>query len=167
MQGGTSMSDNNTCCSKSKSGFTCPLTGFNFCFNSNFTLAATVMIVWLNLFSWFWHGNVMKARYIETALLWRPEAEMKAWAITLGISLSAFIATYVFAKGFEGKGIKEGLRFGILITLLFSSGYLIAHATQPIPEDIIGMWIIGDFLGYSLGSILLGYVLKKDKCCNE
>ena len=119
------------------------------------------MIVWTSLFSWFWHGKVMKEAYIATASLWRPEAEMIGGALHGGMALSAVIATYIFIKGYEGRGIKEGLRFGIIITLLFSGCLLIAHATQPIPMSIIQMWALGDLIMYSLGGVLLGMLMKK------
>ena len=77
------------------------------------------MAVWLNIFSWFWHGKMMSEIYASTASLWRPEAEMRGDLIGLGLLISAFFSTFIFMKGYEGAGMKEGIRFGIIMSLLF------------------------------------------------
>ena len=161
-----------SCCSKSEGtcdkgscGLVCPFTGI--CFSGRFLCGAGAMVIWMNLFSFLWHGKVLQGRYMETASLWRPEGEMVGWAITAGISLSAFIATFIFTKGFEGKGMFEGARFGIVMTLLFGGMGLVTYATQPIPSDILIMWAFGDLLGYSLGGILLGFIFKGCQCCKK
>lgn len=143
------------------SGFSCPITGFNFFWNKLFVMGSVAMIVWTNLFSWFWHGNIMAASYQSTATLWRGPQEMVIPALNGGISLMAVIATYIFMKGYEATGWKEGLRFGILITALLLGLGLVTYATQPIPREIIQMWALGDLIQYSVGGILLSFIFKK------
>ena len=145
------------CCS-------CPITGINF--SKKFFVGSLIMVVWTNMFSWLWHGKVLGGRYMETASLWRSQDEMsiRCWAITLGISLSAIIATHIFYKGYEGKGMGEGIRFGLIISLLFSGMLLVTYATQPIPNDILGMWFLGDLVSYSLGAMFLALHFNKGKC---
>ena len=147
-------------------GLTCPITGFNFYLNKKLIISSIIMIVWSNLFACFWHGYVMKGMYLETAGLWRPESEMNLSCLNGGISLVAFIATYIFLKGYQGSGPKEGLRFGILMGLLFLGVGLIAHATQPIPMQIIAMWSIGDFITYSIGTIIISALASRCCCSN-
>lgn len=142
-------------------GFACPLTGFKFYYNKLFVTGSIVMIVWFNLFSWFWHGNILAADYQATAPLWRAPQDMGTLALNGGISLMAVIATYIFMKGYEGTGWKEGLRFGILLTVLFLGMGLVTFATQPIPQNIITMWTLGDLIQYSVGGMLLCYVFRK------
>lgn len=143
------------CCDEKGSGFCCPITGFRFCCNKKFVISALVMIVWVNLFSWIWHGNVMSGMYQQTANLWRSQADMRVVELNLGLTLSAIVAAYIFMKGYEGSGFKEGLRFGIILTALFSGMGLVTHATQPIPYIVIVMWCLGDLIMYSLGGMLL------------
>ena len=126
-------------------------------------IAALTMVVWANLFAWFWHGSVLAQTYQATAQLWRTPAEMKQGALNGGLALMAFIATCIFIKGYEGTGWREGLRFGILIALLFFGLGLITYATQPIPFSIIGMWALGDLITYSVGGIFLSIFIGK---CN-
>ena len=167
------MESSNKCCKETScSGFTCPITGFNFFFNKKLLIASIIMIVWSNLFAWIWHGNVMKEAYSQTASLWRPEQEMILSSLNGGMILIGFIASYIFLKGYEGKGIKEGIRFGVLMGLLFFGVGLITHATQPVPFSIIAMWALGDFISYSIGAILIGFTcgrcskVKNESCCS-
>jgi hypothetical protein len=154
------MNSNNNC-------IVCPLTGFKFFLNKNFLVGALLMVVWSNLFSWFWHGNIMAELYQSTAQLWRAPTEMNPLVLNGGISLMAVIAAYIFMKGYEGTGWREGLRFGILVTLFFGGMGLITFATQPMPWDVIKMWAFGDFLLYSIGGILLTTIYKKTSCSNS
>ena len=156
-----------SCCNKqnnqttSKSSFCCPITGFRFCLNGRLIVAAAILIVWTNIFAWIWHGNFMANNYMETASLWRPDSEMNIGALNGGLALIGFVAAYIFMKGYEGTGWREGLRFGILITLLFFGCGLIQFATQPIPFKIIGLWALGDLISYSLGGIILTRVFAR------
>lgn len=142
------------------SGFCCPLTGFKFFMNKTFIMGSIAMIIWTNLFSWFWHGNILGEAYRATSQLWRGPQEMDPLTLNGGLSLMAVIATYIFMKGYEGTGWREGLRFGIIITLMFLGMGLVTYATQPIPRDIIFMWTLGDFIMYSVGAIILSVMFK-------
>lgn len=103
----------------------------------------------------------MSPTYQATSQLWRAPQEMITPALNGGMSLLAIIATYVFMKGYEGTGWREGLRFGILMALLFLGLGLITYATQPIPLDIIKMWALGDLIQYTLGGIILSLVFRR------
>ncbi|MBX7136426.1 MAG: hypothetical protein K1X83_00480 [Oligoflexia bacterium] len=146
-------------------GFKCPLTGFQFCFNKAFVVAALILVVWNNLFAWYWHGVLLSPFYQATAALWRAPAEMKTAALNGGIALFSIMAAYIFVKGYEGRGWREGLRFGIIMTLMFFGMGLVTYATQPIPFDIILRWSLGDLISYSIGGILLTFILPKLKAC--
>lgn len=156
------------CSTEKCSGFCCPITGFKFCLNKKFAISAMLMIVWVNLFSWIWHGCIMSGMYQQTANLWRQQADMRVMELNLGLTLSAIAAAYIFMKGYECCGCKEGVRFGIIITALFSGMGLVTHATQPIPYLIIVMWCLGDLICYSLGGIMLcGVYCRMEGCCKK
>lgn len=152
------------CCENASGGFTCPITGFRFCLNKCFLIPAIAMVIWTAIFGWIWHGNVMKQMYMDTASLWRPVDQMNGAALHGGMALGALIAAYIFMKGYEGRGLKEGLRFGIIMTLLFLGCGLVGYATQPMPSSLIMMWTLGDLINYSVGGMIMGMLLKK---CNR
>jgi len=138
-----------------KTCIVCPLTGFNIYFNKKFIIGALITVVWFNVFASIWHGMVMAEAYSATSTLWRNPSEMDPLLLNGGLSVLAFFASYIFMKGYSGTGIREGIRFGIIMTLLFLGLGLVTNATQPIPWSIIQMWVLGDLIQYSVGGILL------------
>jgi hypothetical protein len=138
-----------------KEGLCCPVTGFCLYLNKRTITAMAVMAAWSFLFAWAWHTMVMKEMYRATAYLWRSPETMLPWALNTGLVLTAIMAAYIFLKGYEGKGWREGLRFGIIMTLLFAGLGLITYATQPVPGDLIAMWVLGDAIMYIIGGIIL------------
>ncbi|MCB0332431.1 MAG: hypothetical protein KDD55_02960 [Bdellovibrionales bacterium] len=154
-------SDNKSC------GFCCPLTGFPLCPSKRFIKCFIVMLVWVNVFSWLWHSVVMGEMYQATASLWRGPDAMIGWSLYLGLALLAFFSAAIFLKGYEDAGCREGLRFGIIITLFFSGIGFITYATQPIPGHIILYWALGDLIMYSIGGMLMGAIACGKGCCSK
>ena len=109
----------------------------------------------------------MSEMYHHTANLWRGPEEMGVVLINLGVTLQAFFATSIFMHGYKGGGWREGLRFGVLITLFLLGLGLITYATQPIPLKIIAMWVLADLISYSIGGILLSLVACKFVRCSK
>ncbi len=107
----------------------------------------------MNLFSGIWHSVIMGEMYEATAELWRGPDQMIGWALYTGLAVQAFIAAFIFLQGYKGGGWPEGVRFGVTITLFLSGMCFIMYATQPIPTDILYMWVIADLIMYSVGGV--------------
>jgi hypothetical protein len=88
------------------------------------------------------HGVLMKSAYESTASLWRPKEEMKCVWMLLGQLLIAKGFTFLFVKGYEGRGIGEGLRFGFFVWPLVMGGYFIQYAVSPLPCSIVFSWVV-------------------------
>jgi hypothetical protein len=101
------------------------------------------------------HGVILKSTYDSLRALWRPDMEAKMWIEWLNALLLAFLFTYIFIKGYEGKGIMEGVRFGLLMGLFLSIP--VAYGTymiMPIPYYLALEWFL-----YGTGqSILFGVI---------
>ncbi|MDH3590080.1 MAG: hypothetical protein OEQ74_11825, partial [Gammaproteobacteria bacterium] len=63
--------------------------------------------------------------------LMRPEGQEIMWAIVVSCFLQGFALAFIFVKGYENKGIVEGLRFGLLVAWFVASLYLLFYALQP------------------------------------
>ena len=113
-----------------------------------YIFASLAVFVFMSSFEWVFHGGVMRDWYIRTAPLWRSEAEMAIYLpfLLAGQMLFAFVFSYIFIKGYENKGLMEGVRFGLWIGLLTLSGMLISYAVSPYPADMVCAWVMGAFI---------------------
>ena len=123
------------------------------------------VFIFIFVFEWIFHGMIMKAMYQQTASLWRPEAEMKRlfhWLV-IGQLFVAFAFSYIFTKGYENKGIVEGIRYGILIGLLFSGPNLIMYAVAPYPSMMIVRWIAGGIFEFAVAGAVIAAVYRPSR----
>jgi uncharacterized PurR-regulated membrane protein YhhQ (DUF165 family) len=93
--------------------------------------------------------------------LWRPDMKSKMWAMYLVGALAALLFTYIFVKGREGKGISEGVRYGIII-------WLFVHVPMgaswwvllPIPHMTIFRNLLFGLLEMLIAGILVAVIYK-------
>lgn len=122
----------------------------------------------LAVFAWIFasdmviHGWWLKDTYMATASLWRPEGEMNqfmSWMMS-GQFLTAFFLTFIFAKGYEGKGWQEGARYGLLMGLFSCSQMFIQYAVTPLPASLFWSWIGAAMFQAVLGGIIASWIYK-------
>jgi hypothetical protein len=102
------------------------------------------------------HQVLLGATYESLKDLWRPDMNAKMWIMwPVGIT-SSFLFTLIFAKGYENKGLLEGVRFGLIIGLYVSvpMGFA-SYAIWPIPFSLALQW----FLYGTIELILMGVVV--------
>jgi ABC-type multidrug transport system permease subunit len=105
------------------------------------------------------HGLILGDYYMrpDVQSAFRPEAEMSrvSWVRFLTMAVFAFFFTFIFAKGYERKGIMEGVRFGIYITLfVFFVDSFDQFIIYSIPYAVVWYWIIAGLVQ----SVLMGIV---------
>jgi hypothetical protein len=89
------------------------------------------------------HGVILQPTYRSIQGVWRLDMQSKMWINTLVAILVSFLAVLIFTKGYEGKGIMEGLRFGLIIGLFLSIPA--AYGTYmiiPIPYYLALEWFL-------------------------
>ena len=66
------------------------------------------------------------------------------------------VFTFIFVKGYQGLGIREGLRFGIYVTWLVAvPNVLYQYATQPVPSMLAAKWVaLGLGENMALGAVV-------------
>lgn len=112
-------------------------------------IASIVIFILDQILIWIIHGIILKGCYEATAHLWRPTAEMNQmmWLMWLSGLIWAFLFVYIFAKGYEGKGLIEGFRYGIVIGIFFSlTTSLGTYSVQPIGFGLAASWFISGFI---------------------
>lgn len=117
------------------------------------------------------HEGMLDPLYRATEMFWRPElrsdppdmvALMPRW-ITTGV-ISALVIAAIFdniRSAFNGSGVIQGLKFGIMmgvIYALFGAGY---SGVFNLPYAIWGWWAVDGLIMYIIGGIVLGWFAGK------
>ena len=101
------------------------------------------------------HGLILAGCYEATASVWRPDMESKMWIMWITSAIFSLLFVYIFTKGYEGKGILEGARYGLWMGLLVSIPMAYgSYATLDIPYSLAASWWV---LG-TIEIIILGIV---------
>jgi len=122
-------------------------------------LAAFVLIF---LFGFVWHGMLMKGAYLETASLWRLEADFQRhfWMLILGHAVVAFAFTGLYVSKVGRNSAIIGIGYGIVIGILCCGVELIRFAVEPLTLRILWMWLIGDVLQFAIAGAAVGAIYK-------
>lgn len=124
-----------------------------------FWTAVIAVFVILEITNYLVHGVILSSVYAseEVKNIFRPMDEMvsKMWIMWVADFVWSFFFVFIFVKGYQNKGILEGLRYGIYIGLFFYFVYAYgSYAMYPLPYYLIFEWFV---IGL-LQCILLGVV---------
>ena len=106
---------------------------------------------------------ILGGAYEATSHLWRPEVEMKQmmWIMWLSGLIWSFLFVYVFAKGYEGRGIMEGVRFGLIIGIFFTLPMSLgSYSFMPIPFSLAASWFITGVIEIVILGVLAALLYK-------
>ncbi len=114
------------------------------------TVLGVFATVWITDF--IIHGLILSPTYAATQNLWRTPEEMKSYMLwmLLGQAIWAKFFTIIFAKGYEGRGISEGIRFGALIGPFSVAPFFIQYSVTPLPQILLWAWC-----GFAIAQALL------------
>ena len=126
-------------------------------------IASLVIFVVDQVLSILFHSVIMIGVYEATAHLWRPMEEMGRlmWMGWVSGLIWSFLFVFVFAKGYEGKGLLEGVRFGLLIGVFFGLPMSLGtYMSMPITGGIATAWLIYTVVDTIILGILAAVLYK-------
>ncbi len=138
----------------------CPVTKVNI---SRFLLTAIVGFAFVFSFDFLIHQNLLIGYYEQTMNLWRPPAEMQSFMPYMFAyqALLVVIVEFIYTRNHDGKGITEGLRFGLQIGILLALLNAAAYIWMPLPKELALGWAASG-LGTGLGlGIIFSLLYKK------
>lgn len=129
--------------------------------NKKVLMGAVVVYILVALSGYVIHNMLMASIYESTKGLWRSPEEMKMWVFFVVYIFFAFFFTFIFSKGYEGKGIMEGVRYGLYMSLLINlpAGYSM-YATMPVPYSLALSWFLYGTVQFIIFGIVLSLVFK-------
>ena len=132
--------------------------------NKKFWLGFIAVFVTAEILSFLVDGFLLKADYEATAHLWRPDMMSFMWVYHVLMLVGAFFFTLIFSKGYEGKGIMEGVRYGLYIGIWMSMGMAYGtYAMIAIPYSLALKWFLLGIVQYVIMGIVVAAVYGKKK----
>lgn len=122
-------------------------------------LGFVAVFITLEVLDFLVHGVLLASAYTSVASLFRPDMTAKMWIIHLVTLIGAFFFAFIFSKGYENKGIGEGIRYGCYIGIWMSVG--MAYGTYSmiaIPYSLALQWFIYGLIEYIIAGAVLAMV---------
>lgn len=97
------------------------------------------------IFDFLFHGQFLMSTYEQTPELWRSQESMQEFFPVMMMCQFLFAAAfaYIFTLNYEGKGLGEGVRFGLPMGVLIGIGQFTTYAYMPISLNLALMWFGG------------------------
>ena len=130
--------------------------------NKKFFLSWLAVYITIFVCDGIFHGKILSGLYEQTAQMWRPKAEMNQFLpwMMLGTLVWSGAFSYLFLTGCYGKGPGAGMRFGVLIGLLFAAHNSIMYAVAPYPASLSMSWAVGGIIESGIAGAVLGLINK-------
>jgi len=134
--------------------------------NKKVWIGFIVVFVAMVVLNFIVHGLILSSTYqtVEVSKYMRPKADMDRlmWVYYIIYLIQSFFFSFIFSKGYEGKGIAEGIRYGLYMGLLLATPMAYAsYATYPMPYSLAFQWFIYGIICYIILGILLAAIFGK------
>jgi hypothetical protein len=100
--------------------------------------------------------------YSSSSYMWRPIAEAKLWMLPFTGMFFSFFFVYIFSKGYEGKGLAEGIRYGFYVSLMVVLPHAYGtYALMQIPYSLALLWFVYGAVEYVIAGALLSLAFRQ------
>jgi hypothetical protein len=133
--------------------------------NKRFWGAFVAVYIFCHVYGFLVHGVALDSTYKSLASVFRPETEMNRlmWVMFASSAIATFAFCFIFTRGYEGKGVMEGVRYGLLIALLVGiPSALDEFWVYPIPLDLALIWAVTNLVYFAVGGALLAAIYRPD-----
>ena len=113
----------------------------------NFFIAFVVIYIVGGLLGYIVHEVLLVATYQSLSEVWRSDMERLMWLPWITSLFFCFFFVYIFAKGYEGRGIMEGLRYGLVIWAFLSIPSVYGqYMIYPLSYSLVLQWLLYDLV---------------------
>ena len=121
-----------------------------------FAISFVAVYVVYQFLNYLIHGVWLSATYAMLADTWRPDIDSKLWILFITSAVWCLFFCYIYVRGCEGKGIVEGVRYGVIMGLFFGIPHFYdQYALYPVPYMLALKW----FLSWMVVTIICGIVV--------
>lgn len=127
----------------------------------NFIFTSVVVFVVFQVINFVIHSLILMKAYQALEHVWRPDMMGKMWIIYATSLIFSFLFVFIFSRGYEGRGIAEGVRYGLVIGLLMNvMGMFNQYAVYPIPIGLTIQWFIYGVIQFIICGIVAAALFK-------
>lgn len=129
---------------------------------TKYWIASLAAAIWIFLYGFVANTIVLADFWAAQTSpgLMRPEGQEIMWAIAVSCLLQGLALGFIFTRGYQNKGIGEGVRYGLLIAWFIAALYLLFYALQPWNDVSLLVAIVTDGLMYVGAGIVLALLYK-------
>ena len=131
--------------------------------NKTFWIGLVVVFVIMQAIGYAVHEVWLAETYAGLASVFRAEADMMGmmWLMMVASILSLFLFCYIFTKGYEGKGIAEGARYGLYMGLFLSLPMAIdQYVVYPLPSNLAVCWFVAGVVSFVIAGSVFAAIYK-------
>ncbi len=126
-----------------------------------FLLAGLAVFITLQILDFVIHSLLLGPVYESMQGVWRTDMMDKMWIMYLTGIIFSLLFVYIFSKGYEGKGIVEGAKYGLIIGLvIYLVGSYNQYVVYPLPYSLALKWFIYGTIELIIAGIVLALVYK-------
>ena len=130
--------------------------------NKKVWIGFIVVFIVLEILDFLVHGVILAGAYKSIQGVFRPDMSSKMWMYYVINIVTAFFFTFIFSKGYEKKGIMEGVRYGFYIGVWMSVGMALGTDSMiKLGRSMTIQWLIYGVIEYIIAGIALAIVFKE------
>jgi hypothetical protein len=122
------------------------------------------------IYNYLVHGVLLTGAYEAVKSVFRPEADMNRlmWVQFITAFFISFFLVYIFAKGYQGRGIMEGVRYGLVMWAFVSVPMNFGqYMVYPLPYSLVWIWLISDLVIFVITGIIICLIYKPLEAVNK
>lgn len=126
-------------------------------------ISFVVVFVFFGLMGFLVDGVLLAPTYESLKQIWRPDMMSLMWVFYVIMLVGSFFFVFIFSRGYEGKGIMEGVRFGFYIGIWMGIGYAYGtYAMIPIPYSLALTRFFSTLIQYIVAGMITAGIFGKN-----
>ena len=131
--------------------------------NKTFWIGFVAVFIVVQVIEYLVHGVALMDTYEQLADAFRPQEQMfdMMWMMTVASLIYLLAFCYIFTKGYEGKGIAEGVRYGAWMGLFLAPPMAInQYVVYRVPGDVAAIWFVTILITMHIAGAVFAAIYK-------
>jgi hypothetical protein len=131
--------------------------------NKTFWIGLVAIFIVMQTIGFVVHQVWLDSTYQTLTDVFRDQAEMMGmmWMMMAGSVIYLFLFCYIFTRGYEGKGIAEGARYGLLMGIFTSIPTAVDQfVVYPLPGSLAVKWFVAGVVGLVIAGMVFAAIYK-------